>query len=143
MADIVTSEIRSRMMSGIRAKNTKPEITLRRLLHAEGFRFRLHQNLPGRPDLVFRKRRAVIFVHGCFWHRHECSIFKWPSTRAEFWRTKINGNALRDEKNIGLLLADGWRVSVVWECALRRDARKTARRCAAWLKGSRRTLTVD
>src|SRR4051812_579368 len=105
MADVVSSVVRSRMMSGIRTKDTRPELVLRRLLHAKGFRFRLHQDIPGRPDLVFGKRRAVIFVHGCFWHRHECKIFKWPKTRVEFWRGKIDGNAERDKRNIARLQA--------------------------------------
>src|SRR5262245_6595907 len=98
MADVVSPEVRSRMMSGIRGKNTKPEMVLRRGLHAEGFRFRLHgPALPGRPDLVFPKWSAVIFVHGCFWHRHNCRLFKWPSTKSRFWRAKLTGNVSRDE----------------------------------------------
>src|ERR1700730_8384266 len=143
MADIVTAEVRSRMMSGIKAKNTKPELALRRLLHAEGFRFRLHRNLPGRPDLVFRKRKAVIFVRGCFWHRHECKIFKWPATRVEFWRAKIGGDADRDRRDIAKLRANGGRVSIVWECALRRDAPKAARLCTKWLKVDKPMLVID
>src|SRR4051812_15356860 len=109
------------MMSGIRGKNTKPEKVLRQLLHARGFRFRLHARLPGHPDIVLPKWNAVIFVHGCFWHRHECAIFKWPSTRPEFWRAKINGNAERDKRNEISLVEDGWRVGMVWECSLRED----------------------
>jgi DNA mismatch endonuclease (patch repair protein) len=143
MVDVVSTETRSRMMSGIKGKDTKPEIVLRRRLHSAGFRFRLHQNLPGRPDLVFRKWNAVIFVHGCFWHRHECRIFKWPATRIDFWRAKIDGNAQRDTRNIAKLRAEGWRVAIVWECALRSDATKVARLCSRWLRGGAPSLVVE
>ncbi|WP_375791347.1 very short patch repair endonuclease [Bradyrhizobium sp. vgs-9] len=130
-------------MSGIRGKNTKPEILLRKLLHNRGFRYRLHTGLPGKPDLVFPKYDAVIFVHGCFWHRHECHIFKWPSTRPEFWRTKIEGNALRDRRNAAALEEKGWRVGIVWECSLRsRDQARIADRCARWLKSSSKHLEI-
>jgi DNA mismatch endonuclease (patch repair protein) len=143
MIDVVAAQIRSRMMSGIKGKNTKPELVLRRLLHAAGLRFRLHQSLPGRPDLVFRKWNAIIFVHGCFWHRHECKIFKWPTTRVDFWRAKIGGNAERDRRNVARLRADGWRVAIVWECALRNDAPNVARLCSRWLKSNTPSLTVE
>ena len=120
MADVVSPEVRSRMMSGIRGKDTKPEMVVRRGLHARGFRFRLHdKRLPGKPDLVFPKYRAVIFVHGCFWHGHDCDLFKWPKTREAFWREKINRNSERDRRTIGLLLGVGWSVKVVWECEVR------------------------
>ncbi|VIO80134.1 very short patch repair endonuclease [Bradyrhizobium ivorense] len=143
MADVVSAETRSRMMSGIRGKNTKPELLLRKLLHARGFRYRLHTRLPGKPDLVFPKHRAVIFVHGCFWHRHECQIFKWPSTRSEFWRTKINGNADRDQRNVAVLLKDGWRIGIVWECSLRgKDEVRIADRCARWLSSGNKRLEI-
>jgi DNA mismatch endonuclease (patch repair protein) len=116
------------MMAGIRGKDTAPELLVRQGLHARGFRFRLHdRNLPGKPDLVFPSRRAVIFVHGCFWHGHDCHLFKWPSSRAEFWREKIEGNTKRDEAAIDALLTAGWRVLTVWECALKgRERRITA-----------------
>lgn len=122
MTDIVDQQTRSRMMSGIRAKNTKPELALRRALHAHGFRFRLHSDkVHGRPDLVLPKHRAVMFVHGCFWHRHEgCSYCTTPSTRPEFWRAKFDANIARDSAVRRILLADGWRVATVWECALRK-----------------------
>lgn len=107
-------------MSGIRGRNTKPEVTVRRLLHARGFRFRLHQRtLPGTPDIVLPRYRAVVLVHGCFWHGHECHLFKWPSTRVEFWKDKIERNRLNDVRTIDALMKDGWRVAVVWECAVR------------------------
>lgn len=100
MADTVPPDVRSRMMAGIKAKDTKPELIIRRGLHAMGFRFRLHaKGLPGKPDLVLRKYRAVIFVNGCFWHGHECVLFKWPKSRADFWREKINRNRHNDRVN--------------------------------------------
>lgn len=118
--DIVDHATRSRMMSGIRSKDTKPEWQVRRGLHGLGFRYRLHdRNLPSRPDLVFPRYRAVIFVHGCFWHGHDCPQFKLPATRTEFWTEKIRGNRDRDERSIASLVSQDWRVAVVWECALR------------------------
>lgn len=121
MIDIVDQQTRSRMMSGIRGTNTKPELALRRALHARGFRFRLHSGkVYGRPDLVLPKHRAVVLVHGCFWHRHEgCRYATVPATRPEFWRTKFDANAARDVTVRTRLLEDGWRVATVWECALR------------------------
>lgn len=107
-------------MSGIRSKDTKPEILIRKALHARGFRYRLHcKDLPGKPDLCFPKHKAVIFVHGCFWHGHDCHLFKWPSTRPEFWRAKIARNREVDAASREKLLTQGWCVGVVWECALR------------------------
>lgn len=118
--DIVDRATRSRMMSGIRGKDTKPEWLIRRGLHALGYRYRLHDGaLPGRPDLVFARHKAVIFVHGCFWHGHDCSLFRLPSTRTEFWKNKIQSNRSRDELASANLALEGWRVAVVWECALR------------------------
>ncbi len=105
-------------MSGIRGKNTKPELLIRSELHKAGFRYRLHRkDLPGRPDLVFSRHRAVLFVHGCFWHQHDCHLFKWPSTRPEFWREKIEGNLERDRKQYAELQNAGWRIATIWECA--------------------------
>lgn len=120
MTDVVSPETRSRMMSGIQGKDTKPEVIIRKALHREGFRYRLHvKSLPGQPDLVFPKYNAVIEVNGCFWHGHDCHLFKWPSTRPEFWRKKILGNKARDSKNMAELEALGWRVLTVWECAVK------------------------
>jgi DNA mismatch endonuclease (patch repair protein) len=120
MADVVSPAKRSQMMSGIRGKDTKPEMLIRKALHRRGFRYSLHRKqLPGKPDLVLRKFGTVVFVHGCFWHGHECRLFKWPKSNTEFWQTKISGNQERDKKHIARLLEDGWRVIVVWECALR------------------------
>lgn len=119
MADIVDSATRSRMMSGIRTKGTKPEMIVRRALHKAGFRYRLHdKKLPGKPDIVLPKYKTVIFVHGCFWHGHMCSKFKWPKTRAEWWREKIEGNMARDRKAIENLEMMEWRVVQIWECEL-------------------------
>ncbi|XZG70281.1 very short patch repair endonuclease [Chitinibacteraceae bacterium HSL-7] len=123
MADIVDKAARSRMMSGIRSKNTKPEMLIRKALHARGFRFRLHvKDLPGKPDLVFPKYKAVIFIHGCFWHGHNCRYFQLPKTREEFWRAKINANQMRDHCQVTSLKQRGWRVLVIWECATKADA---------------------
>jgi DNA mismatch endonuclease (patch repair protein) len=107
------------MMSGIRGKNTRPEIRIRKSLHAAGYRYRLHGQLPGKPDLVFPGRKAVLFVNGCFWHGHGCHLFRLPATRSEFWQAKIASNISRDARAIDLLHEGGWRVGTVWECALR------------------------
>lgn len=118
--DIVQSEIRSRMMSGIRGKNTKPELLIRKALHHRGFRFRLYdKSLPGKPDIVLPKYHAVIQIQGCFWHGHDCHLFKWPSSRPEFWREKISGNQQRDSRNLQVMKDLGWRVLLIWECALK------------------------
>ncbi len=141
VADIVTPEVRSRMMSGIRSRNTKPELLVRRGLHARGFRFRLHdRRLPGVPDLVFPRYRSVIFTHGCFWHGHECQLFRWPASNTEFWRNKIERNRAVDERSLTLLRDSGWRVMHVWECAVRgrqqRPVDDIMERLASWLTTS-------
>lgn len=110
---------RSRIMRAVRSKDTKPELLVRRCLHALGFRFRLHRrDLPGSPDIVLPRWRAVVFVHGCFWHLHGCPKSRMPATRREFWETKLRRNAERDGEAREFLKASGWRVFVVWECAL-------------------------
>lgn len=120
MTDVVDVATRSRMMAGIQGKNTKPELLIRKALHARGFRFRLHvKDLPGKPDLVLPKYRALVFIHGCFWHGHACRYFKVPQTRSEFWLEKIGKNKTRDSLQEGALKAMGWRVLIVWECAVR------------------------
>lgn len=126
-------------MSSIRGKDTKPEIIVRRGLHAKGFRFRLHlKNLPGKPDIVLPKYKSIIFVHGCFWHMHDCHLFKWPSTRPEFWRDKISGNKVKDEDNLSILKYRGWRILTIWECALkgkeRLDFEDLLKEIVSWLK---------
>ncbi|MDR2573998.1 MAG: DNA mismatch endonuclease Vsr [Desulfovibrio sp.] len=125
MTDVLTLEQRTRNMRNIRGKNTKPELLLRHALHALGLRYRLHQrDLRGCPDIVFPKYRAVIFVHGCFWHRHGCSATTTPATRRDFWEKKFAENAERDHRNIEGLIRSGWRVLIVWECALKGKAKK-------------------
>jgi DNA mismatch endonuclease (patch repair protein) len=121
MVDIVDQGTRSRMMSGIRAKNTKLEILVRKYFHAKGLRFRLHvKKLPGKPDLVFQKYKSVVFVHGCFWHRHSgCKYATTPSSREHFWTNKLSENVARDSYQIAALGGLGWRIFVVWECELR------------------------
>lgn len=127
------------MMAGIRGKDTKPELIIRRGLHARGFRYRLHDGkLPGKPDLVFSSRQAVILIHGCFWHGHDCDLFRWPGSRIEFWREKITRNRERDACNLDQLAAAGWRVLVLWECSLKgrvsRPAAEIIDAAARWLR---------
>ena len=139
MPDVVDSATRSRMMAGIKSAHTRPEMILRRGLHARGLRFRLHaKTLPGKPDLVFPAHRAVIFAHGCFWHGHDCHLFKWPSTRVDFWRAKIERNREVDAR-VARQLADlGWRRADVWECALKGRTRLPLEAvlddCARWAR---------
>ena len=139
MTDTVDVLTRSRNMSNIRGKDTGPERLLRRALHARGFRFRLHgSTLPGKPDLVFRRYRAVCFVHGCFWHRHAgCRYAATPASNTDYWLPKLERNAARDVENREQLLALGWRVAIVWECALRRGGEvKASSDLGDWLRGS-------
>lgn len=133
------------MMAGIRGKNTKPELKLRHALFAAGFRYRLHRrDLPGSPDMVFPKHRAVLFVHGCFWHRHEgCRYTTIPKSNGEFWRLKFEGNVRRDSRNVVLLREAGWRICIVWECALKRSVPKTAEAVSRWLRGDEGELTTS
>lgn len=121
MIDIVDVSTRSRMMAGIRGKDTKPELLVRKNLHSKGLRFRLHvKNLPGKPDLVFSKYKVVLFVHGCFWHRHVgCKYATTPSSREDFWANKLSENVARDSYQVAALHGLGWRVIVLWECELR------------------------
>lgn len=124
--DPLTADQRRLNMSRIRAKDTKPEMLLRRALHARGLRYRLHgAKLPGKPDLVFPARRVVVFVHGCFWHGHDCPLFRIPATRTAFWSAKIAENRVRDTQAVNALVAAGWRIQTVWECALRGRARRS------------------
>ena len=126
-------------MSRIGGRNTKPELVVRRGLHAAGFRFRLHRgDLPGRPDIVLPKYRTVIFVNGCFWHRHEgCANFRLPKTNTAFWRNKIEGNVARDHAALEELRKRGWRVLLVWECATRRTpSNLLVKKIALWITGN-------
>lgn len=120
MPDIVDKKTRSEMMANIRGTNTRPELFVRKGLHARGFRFRLHApELPGKPDICLPRYRAVIFVNGCFWHGHECHLFKLPGTRRDFWHRKIARTKERDRRARDELLSAGWRCMTVWECALK------------------------
>lgn len=147
-ADTVPTAVRSRMMAAVKGKNTKPELAIRSALHRRGFRFRLHRkDLPGRPDLVFTGRNAVIFVHGCFWHGHDCHLFRWPKSREDFWREKIDRNIERDRNQREALVGTGWCVGTVWECALKGKTRlpfdSVVDQCAMWLKSDIKTLEVS
>ena len=126
MTDIVSEEQRSYNMSRIRSKNTKPEITVRSMLHRLGYRFTVNgpknKQLPGKPDIVLPKYKTVIFVHGCFWHGHkDCKNFRYPKTRTDWWKGKIDGNVARDRAHIRRIEEMGWRVLVIWECELEKS----------------------
>lgn len=147
MADIVSPDVRSRMMSNIRAKNTKPELVLRYALHARGLRYRLHRkDLPGKPDIVFPKWRAVLFMHGCFWHGHDCPLYKLPTTSTEKWQRKVDTNRRNDARAEFLLRALGWRVGIVWECAIRGRTKVAPGQIAAqvedWLDSQQDALEI-
>lgn len=139
MVDRFTPEARSRLMASIRSKDTKPEMVVRRLLHAMGYRFRLHRrDLPGCPDLVFPRLRAVIEVRGCFWHQHSgCRHATTPATRRDYWIPKLARNVQRDSDNFARLQSMGWHVAVVWECRLRSDAEREVRRLRRFLNRAR------
>lgn len=148
MNDVVSPEKRSLMMAGIKGKNTKPELVIRKGLHARGYRYRLHEKtLPGKPDMTFPKYNAVVFVHGCFWHRHNCKLFKWPGSNKEFWRDKITGNVKRDKKHIQDLTKEGWRVLIVWECALKgkkdQDIGKVVDSISRWLLSNKKNGEIS
>jgi DNA mismatch endonuclease (patch repair protein) len=145
VTDIVDKLTRSRMMAGIRGINTKPEISLRRAMHAAGFRYKLHvKDLPGKPDLVFPRYGAVVFVHGCFWHRHVgCRWTTSPSTNVDFWSAKFEQNVQRDRRSLEMLRKLGWRVALVWECALRKHpAEQICKSVSEWLLASEETLIL-
>lgn len=134
-------------MAAIKGSHTKPELVVRKAIHAQGLRYRLHATeLPGKPDLVFPRYRAVVFVNGCFWHQHDCHLFKWPATREEFWKEKIGRNVVNDRRAVEQLRAQCWRVATIWECALkgrtRLDETKAMQRLAAWIKSSVETITI-
>ncbi len=118
--DVHSPEQRSYNMSQVKGKDTKPEKLIRQLLWRNGYRYRLHRkDLPGKPDIVFPGRRKVIFVHGCFWHKHDCKYFKWPASNDNFWRQKIEGNFRRDQINYKALNEAGWKYFIVWECEIK------------------------
>lgn len=148
MADVLTPAQRRLNMSRIRGRDTRPELLLRKALHAHGLRYRLNvRTLPGRPDLVFPAARAIVFMHGCFWHRHECDRFRWPDTRRDFWAGKLTRNAERDTRALNELNALGWRTLVVWECALtgpgRFDIGRVAELAAHFVRSHRLTAQIS
>lgn len=144
--DVVDKQTRSRMMANIKGQNTKPEITVRSLLHRQGFRFRLHdKSLPGKPDLVLRKYKAVIFVHGCYWHRHEhCKLASTPKQNRAFWIKKFTGNLRRDGEVYYQLKILGWRTAVIWECAIRdkKSLPDYIKTLISWLKSEYEYLEI-
>lgn len=144
MVEKIAPEVRSRMMSGIRGENTQPEMIVRSFLHRNRLRFRLHgRALPGKPDLVLPRWNVVVFVHGCFWHGHiACRYFKLPKTRTEFWRAKIDGNSRRDVVAVELLRQMGWRVAIIWECALRDDPDRALENLLQFIQSDRTSFEV-
>ena len=138
--DVHSKSIRSKNMAAIKSKSTKPELRLRHALHNLGFRYRLHTKLSaGKPDLVLRKYNAVVFVHGCFWHKHRCNKFRWPKTRETFWKNKLTTNEKRDKRIVKSLRDNGWRVAIVWECALsgrNNPENRSAEVLGNWFKGN-------
>jgi len=146
--DIVDAPTRSRMMASVRQRDTEPEMLLRRAVHRLGLRFKLHdKGLPGRPDLVFPRFHAVVFVHGCYWHAHTCRYGTTPSTRREFWTAKFAANRARDARTVDRLLKSGWRTLVVWECAMKPASPELAARTAEavrdWLLGGSNCDEID
>jgi DNA mismatch endonuclease (patch repair protein) len=150
MADIVDASTRSRMMSGIKSKNTKAEVEIRKSLFALGFRYRLHDTkLPGKPDILFPRYKAVIFIHGCFWHAHDCHLFKIPATHIKFWKRKLKRNRQKDKENYEALRELGWRILAVWECSFRGKGKKRgieinriSVRIAKWLRSNSNLLEI-
>ncbi|MDC8753831.1 DNA mismatch endonuclease Vsr [Erythrobacter sp. sf7] len=147
MTDVHDPATRSRNMAAVKARDTKPELMIRKALHAAGLRYRLNvRDLPGKPDVVLPRYRAVVLVRGCFWHRHECDLFRRPESRTEFWREKLNANAARDAKAAVALEMAGWRQAVIWECALKgrkkRDFQDTMQRLIAWIRSDEQAITI-
>lgn len=149
MADVVDAATRSRMMAGIRAKNTRPEMIIRKGLHARGFRYSLHpKGLPGKPDIVMPKWHVAIFIHGCFWHGHGCYLSKRPASNAAFWESKLTANRRRDELVKQQLAAAGWRTATVWECATRGRLAREHLSClidklATWIRDQDEQPTLE
>lgn len=148
MADIVSTKKRSKMMAGIKSKNTKPELVIRKALHKIGYRYSLHnKSLHGNPDICLTKYRTVIFVNGCFWHAHEnCHLYRLPKSKTEFWQKKLSGNKVRDKKNIDKLHNDDWRVIVIWECSLKGrhklDLNALTKEIDCWIQGDSYWLEI-
>lgn len=149
MVDVVDPATRSRMMANIRAKNSRPEIFIRKGLHALGFRYRLHaKDIPGKPDIVLPKYSALILIQGCFWHAHNCHYFKLPATNPDFWKSKLDGNRQRDKRTLKQQLDAGWRCLVIWECAVRANqseqkAPDVVALSAQWLAGKSSMAEID
>lgn len=145
MVDVVKPAVRSAMMSGIRGKDTRPELVVRSGLFRRGVRFRLHAaSLPGRPDLVIQKHKTAILVHGCFWHAHQgCTYFRIPEGNRKFWVEKLEGNRERDVLSVKSLQSSGWRVAVVWECAIRVDAEATLDALHEFLTGNKAFVEIS
>ncbi len=143
--DVVDAATRSRMMKGIRSKDTRPELTVRKYLHAQGFRYRLHsRKLPGSPDLVLPRYRVAIFVHGCFWHRHhECKYATTPANNAERWKLKFEANTERDARKEAMLRVAGWKVLIVWECELRQNPEERLRQLVSDIADVRASPPLD
>lgn len=141
--DIVSKKVRSRLMAGIRSKDTKPEMAVRSMLHRMGFRYRLHRtDLPGKPDIALPKHRKVIFVHGCFWHQHRgCSLASRPASNVDYWEPKLSGNVKRDLRNRRQLRALGWRSLVIWECQTR-DPERLMRILSLFLCGGQQKASA-
>ncbi len=147
MSDIVDKETRSRMMAGIKGKNTKPELVIRKAIFNRGFRYRIHEKkLPGKPDIVLKKYKAVIFIHGCFWHKHNCHLFKWPKSNPNFWKKKISTNKKNDLQNINKLIESGWRITIIWECSLKGkgkpDFEELITKLCDWIESSEERLEI-
>jgi DNA mismatch endonuclease (patch repair protein) len=150
MVDIVDASTRSRMMSGIRSKDTRHEIEIRKKLFSLGYRYRLHDSrLPGKPDIILPRYKAVVFIHGCFWHAHDCELFKMPSTRVAFWRQKLDRNKQKDRENNNALKNLGWRISTIWECSFRGTGKKREKEIDAivnkivkWLRSGKNSLEI-
>jgi DNA mismatch endonuclease, patch repair protein len=147
MPDVHTPEQRTKNMSRIKSRDTKPEMFMRSMIHRLGYRYRLHRkDLPGSPDIVLPKYKAVVFVNGCFWHRHLCHLFKWPNTRAAFWKAKINRNFERDQEAARTLKSLGWRVCTLWECSLKgrlRDPNRVVHELTQWLISDKDCLEIQ
>jgi len=145
--DVVDKQTRSRMMANIKGKNTRPEITIRSLLHRQGLRFRIHdKSLPGKPDLVLKKYKAVIFVHGCYWHRHEnCKLASMPKQNRTFWMKKFDANIYRDGVVYFKLKSLGWRTAIIWECAIRDKSNLPLyiNRLVCWLKSESEYIEIS
>jgi len=145
--DFMTPKQRSQAMSRVRGKNTKPEKLVRSYLHSQGFRFRINNpKLPGKPDIVLKKYNVVIFVHGCFWHHHKgCKKSKMPETRKEFWENKIGNTVKRDKRNISELKKLGWRIGIIWECAIKNkeDLSSSCAKVKCWIVGNEKMIRIQ